>query len=412
MSPGEPPPALRAARAARGWSQVDAARALAELARARGVAAATPASLKTQLSRWENGRATPDAPYRALLAELYGRADLGLDPERARATADPARRLRARVAAAAAVDAEVVALWGDQLAAAQGLDDRLGGTGAAEAVGALLTQLGSVLPHLPDPPRRRAVATLLARAGLLAGAQALDAGDPDTAAARFARAAEVAQAAGAPGLVADATVGHAEALVEVGEPHAALAVLEHAPRTSPGRLAAVTAVALAAAGDGPGARRALAADGARPPRPGDGSPAGPTRSSPGPPGRTGGRAGPGPADRTAPPAGLLVELAPGTSADPDHRHGRALALLGDPAAVAHLDRALAAGPRSVRERATLHAELARALSAAGRGEEADEHAATARRLALRAGARRILRLLDDHGAPPRPAVPSSSSAAR
>ncbi len=412
MPPGEPPPALRGARAARGWSQVDAARALAELARSRGVAAATPASLKTQLSRWENGRATPEAPYRALLAELYGRTDLGLDPGLGPDTADPARRLRARVAAAGAVDAEVVALWGDQLAAARALDDRLGGAGAAEAVSALLTQLEAVLPHLPDRPRRRAVATLLARAGVLAGAQALDAGDPDTAVARFARAAEVARGAGAADLVVDATAGHAEALVEVGEPHAALAVLEHAPHTSPARLAATTAVALAAAGDGPGARHALAAVGGRPPAPDPGSPADPARASAAVPGRADDRQGPGAADRTAAPAGLVVELAPATSPDPDHHRGRALALLGDPTAAEHLGRALDAGPPCVRDRAALHAELARALSAAGRAEEAAAHAAEARRLALRTGAHRVLRLLEDHGAPPRPAVPSSSSAAR
>ncbi|HSU09017.1 MAG TPA: helix-turn-helix transcriptional regulator, partial [Pseudonocardia sp.] len=78
------PTSLRAARAARGWSQSEAARALAELASTRGVAVASAASLKTQLSRWENGHATPETPYRNLLGELYAGAGVDLAP------ADPA----------------------------------------------------------------------------------------------------------------------------------------------------------------------------------------------------------------------------------------------------------------------------------------------------------------------------------
>ena len=118
-----PPSALRAARSAQGWSQTEAARAIAELARTRGVPVASVASLKTQLSRWENGRATPEAPYRELLAELYAESGPGLPfPGHGPAAAGPVERLQARLAAAAAVDAEVIALWRTQLATAQQLD--------------------------------------------------------------------------------------------------------------------------------------------------------------------------------------------------------------------------------------------------------------------------------------------------
>ena len=215
-------PSLRAARDARGWSQTEAARALAELARTRNVPVASPASLKTQLSRWENGHATPEAPYRALLAELY--AAPGLNS----ASTDPADRLRARLARAAAVDAEVIALWRTQLATAQQLDQRLGAAGAASAVRALLEQLEDVLPLLPDPDRRGPVATLLARACLLAGAHALDAGEPDSAVEHFARATDLARITGAADLAAGAAIGHADALLEVGASREAHAVLEHA----------------------------------------------------------------------------------------------------------------------------------------------------------------------------------------
>ncbi len=402
---------LRAARAARGWSQTGAARALGALARHRGVAVATAASLKTQLSRWENGHATPDAPYRALLTELYAGSDLGLETAVAPAT-PPGERLRARVAAAGAVDAEVVALWEQQLTALQGLDDRLG-SGAADAVRALTAQLDAVLPHLPDPPRRRAVAVLLARSALLAGDQSLDADDPDDAVARYARAGEVARSVGASDLAVRAALGHAEALIEAGAPDAALAVVEHAPPVPPWARAvrAVTALARAAAGDHAGARRAL--DDVDP------TGSGADVDRPAPDRRADSEVPdgiPGTLDRTAPPAGLVVELDPGVAqrvdraADPEaakpdpaaveHRRGRALALLGDPAAVGHLERALAAGPGSCRVRAAVHADLAHALAAAGRTDAAARHADTARDLARRTGSRRVGRL-----GPQRPPAP-------
>ncbi len=87
MTERDPPSELRTARAARGWSQTEAARELAALARSRGMPVAAAASLKTLLSRWENGHSLPEPQYRTLLADLYGRsAD--------RARAGPLRRRR------------------------------------------------------------------------------------------------------------------------------------------------------------------------------------------------------------------------------------------------------------------------------------------------------------------------------
>jgi transcriptional regulator with XRE-family HTH domain len=63
---------LRDARRDRGWSQTAAVARLRELAEQGQVDVASAASLKTQLSRWENGT-VPDEPYRTLLAELYDR---------------------------------------------------------------------------------------------------------------------------------------------------------------------------------------------------------------------------------------------------------------------------------------------------------------------------------------------------
>ena len=72
--------ALRQARKDLGWSQ---ARAIAELERfasAAGVSLPSPSSLKTELSRWENGHRTPDAFYQRLFERAYGRSssELGI----------------------------------------------------------------------------------------------------------------------------------------------------------------------------------------------------------------------------------------------------------------------------------------------------------------------------------------------
>ncbi|MEJ2888329.1 helix-turn-helix transcriptional regulator [Actinomycetospora aeridis] len=71
---------LRDARRERGWSQTTAVARLRELAERGEVDVASAASLKTQLSRWENGT-VPDEPYRTLLAELYDSelGELGVD---------------------------------------------------------------------------------------------------------------------------------------------------------------------------------------------------------------------------------------------------------------------------------------------------------------------------------------------
>jgi transcriptional regulator with XRE-family HTH domain len=64
---------LQAARRARGWSQARMVWELMRLAERKTIPVASAASLKTQLSRWENGHVTPDY-YQALLCELLGAA--------------------------------------------------------------------------------------------------------------------------------------------------------------------------------------------------------------------------------------------------------------------------------------------------------------------------------------------------
>ena len=61
---------LQAARRARGWSQARMVWELMRLAERKKIPVASAASLKTQLSRWENGHVTPDY-YQSLLCKLF-----------------------------------------------------------------------------------------------------------------------------------------------------------------------------------------------------------------------------------------------------------------------------------------------------------------------------------------------------
>jgi transcriptional regulator with XRE-family HTH domain len=355
-------PGLRAARVARGWSQSDAATELAALGHTRGTPVAAAASLKTLLSRWENGHALPEPHYRSLLAELYGRApaELGIAgrPEDAGFTTAPGR-LRAALAAAAAVEPTTVDLWWEQLTLACRLDDELGAAGAGELVRALIEQLDETLIHTLAPGRRAEVAAVLAGAATLAGAQELDRARPDEAWRRYDRARVAAREAGLP--EADALAGQAAVLVDVGEPGAAVELLDRAgPTTSDPaqvRLDAARAVARAAAGDAAAARGAIAAAARRLQRT--------------------------PVDVVAPRGSPVVELS-----DLHRWHGHTLVALGDAEAVGPLERALATAPRSARHRAAVHADLALAL-AAHRPLEAAEHARRATEVALRIGSEQV-----------------------
>jgi transcriptional regulator with XRE-family HTH domain len=365
------PGGLRAARAARGWSQSQAARELAALAEASGAPVAGAASLKTLLSRWENGHAVPEPQYRTLLGELYGHtpAELGIagPPADPGAAGSPAQ-LRAALAAAAAVDGTALELWREQLHVATRLDDELGATGAGELVRALVERLDDTVRHTIGPSRRAAVAAVLAPAAALAGAQELDRGRPDLAWQRYDLARTAAAESRLPDAVADAVSGQAIVLVDVGEAAAARALLDagepELPHVARPRLAGARAGAAAALGDAAGARRAIAAASERPAR----------------------------ADAAEP--AVAVDLA-----DLHRWHGHALAVLGDPAAADPLRRALSAPPRSVRHRAAVHADLALTL-VAEHPQDAAVHARAARELAERIGSARTearLAALRPHG---------------
>ena len=73
---------LAAAREHLGWSQARLMSELQRRGRATGLVVMSTSSLRTALSRWENGHITPDRDHRKLLRDIYGLTDaeLGFPP--------------------------------------------------------------------------------------------------------------------------------------------------------------------------------------------------------------------------------------------------------------------------------------------------------------------------------------------
>src|SRR3954452_2217532 len=91
-----------------GYSAATVATLLTRRAHANQIPIMTAASLKTKLSRWENGHEAVGLPeYRRLFREIYSRTDaeLGFPDDH---TPGPADDLRARIAAARTVDLATV----------------------------------------------------------------------------------------------------------------------------------------------------------------------------------------------------------------------------------------------------------------------------------------------------------------
>src|SRR5918911_1336354 len=117
---------LQTVRQQLGYTAAQVIDLLTRRADTRNLHIATKASLKTKLSRWENGKEQPSQIYRQLFREIYGRtnAELGFpdEPEE-----DPeAAELRSRLAMARTVDQETVDVFRHQVDHARRVDRRFG----------------------------------------------------------------------------------------------------------------------------------------------------------------------------------------------------------------------------------------------------------------------------------------------
>jgi tetratricopeptide (TPR) repeat protein len=359
---------LQAVRHELGYSAATTISLLIRQAQARRIPIMTAASLKTKLSRWENGHEAVGLPeYRRLFREIYGRtnAELGFPDDH---TPGPADELRARIAAARTVDAATVATFRAQIEHTRRLDRQFGGVAQLDQLRQHIDHVQGLLAHGPAAGHRASLAAALTEASTLAGWQALDRDDHTQAWRHYERAKQAAREAESPLLIAHATAEQGFVLTALGENAYAAEQAGHAhalasagPPLLRAWLAAAHGETLAATGDHDGALRAF--DTAHALLPAD------------------------PVDPELP----FLFLG---GAHLDRWRGNALAQLGDPAAITDLTRALERLPATwVRARAKLLIDLAFAHAAAGDRDAAISNARAARQIAQQVHSDRHLRRL-------------------
>ncbi|MDQ3764553.1 MAG: tetratricopeptide repeat protein [Actinomycetota bacterium] len=225
---------------------------------------ANKASLKTKLSRWENGKEQPSEIYRRLFREIYGRTNTELgfpdEPEEEPEAAE----LRARLTIARTVDQETVQVFRHQVDHARHVDRRFGALTQLDQLRSQIDQVQHLLTYRAGP-QRPALAGVLVEASTLAGWQALDRAALGQAWAHYERAKAAAREAESAALLAHATAEQAFVLIDLDETTAAIDQLAHARHIANGAatpllhawLAAAHGETLAAAGHADDARRAF-----------------------------------------------------------------------------------------------------------------------------------------------------------
>jgi tetratricopeptide (TPR) repeat protein len=359
---------LRVVRDQLGYSAADVIRMLLRRASMLGLAVMSATSLKTKLSVWENGHETVSQPYQRLFRDIYGRTneELGFPPEQ---EDNEAEELRARLAVARTVDADMVELFRRQVDDARHVDRRFGGITLLDQLRSSIKQVEDLLGYGAARGLREPLAGVLTEASTLAGWEALDRNAIGQAWAHYERAKGAAREAGSIALLAHATAEQAFVLVDLGETAQAVEQFAEA-RTLAKHVAPPLLRAWLAAAHGEG--RAAASQRAD-------------------------------ALRAFDAAGALLPSDPVDPALPflflggahlDRWRGHALARLGEPDAIDHLSEALPRLPAAfIRAKTGMLVDLAFAYAAVGDRDAALEHSRQARRLGSQIKSDRQLRRL-------------------
>ncbi|MQA15862.1 MAG: tetratricopeptide repeat protein [Pseudonocardiaceae bacterium] len=359
---------LCAVREALGWSQAAVAERLNRVGQQAGLPARPVASRVAELSRWENGRVTPDRDNQRLLRRVYGLTseELGFPRDVHGDVIDA--ELRDRVAVSRHVDAQTVALFRQQTDNARATDRRFGATALLEQLRGEIRQLEDLLHHAVLADQRAPLAVALSEASTLAGWTALDVGSTDHAWQHYETAKTAARESDSPVLLAHAAAEQAFLLLDLDEADSAVELLgevrAHAEPTTPelqrAWLAAAAGEAFAAAGRHDHALRAFDQADALTPE-----------------------------DRQHPELPFVF-----LGGDALARwRGNALVRLGDPGAIDHFTRLVHHTPLSARAHAGMLVDLAYAHAATGDRAAALTYAGHARRLASQIGSRRQQRRL-------------------
>jgi transcriptional regulator with XRE-family HTH domain len=165
---------LQAARYSLGWKQARVLTVLTAQAKTESIAIATQASLKTMLSRWENGTGQPDPTYQRLFCQIYDR-----EPEELGFQGTTGQLSRMRVAPTVQIETvEYFSAVFDQHVRA---DQLLGPRHLVDAVRAQAELLDRILPDAQPGPIRDELFRLSCSYNEFAGWLYQDAGDTDNA---------------------------------------------------------------------------------------------------------------------------------------------------------------------------------------------------------------------------------------
>lgn len=232
---------LRAVREELGWTQEKVRRLLIDQALRTGKQIATPTSLKTMYSGWENGHRDPEPVYRSLLAVVLKTPESRLFPAPdVPASDDEAHaELRRRILVSSTVDAGSVALFQAQTERIRLIDRRMGARASATYMANHLAEMQEQLAHALFTGQRAPLAAVLADASALAGWQAVDLGDTAVAWSHFETAKTAAREAGSVPLLVHAMAEQAYVLVDVGMDKEALALVQEARQLAGSRVPAL-----------------------------------------------------------------------------------------------------------------------------------------------------------------------------
>lgn len=321
----------------------------------------------------ENGRplGRPRAATARLLERMFGTsiARLLAPPDSELPETDADTELRQMLHAASNINATVLSLLREQLAATRRLDRQLGAVVARDEVLAKLNQVSRLLDYSTTPSVREGLAAHLSELGTLAGWQALDLGDRAGAWRQYTLAATVAGQSPDAAFAAHSAAGQAFTLIDLGDTRRAADLLGSIRERAEHRMSRLIRSWLAAAHG-----EALAANGQ--------------------------------AAESLRVFDRAESLLPGDSATEDGPYvvldaihlgrwrGHALARIGESSAVDVLAAALEQlDPSFTRAAAGLRVDLATALQAVGEPAAAGKHAVVAREQAVEIGSNRQLRRL-------------------
>lgn len=240
---------LRQARETRGWTSDQLNHAVRSEARRLGVPTASATSLRVQISRWENGQASPDDRYQSLLSTVLRlpRAALGFAEGAEVSDNGGISALVRRSPRRTAVGGNVLEYFQNQLAAHAELDNQAGPGLVIDSVKVQFAQIKSLLLNGSSE-----MAHLAARFAEHAGWLSQDSGENTEALKYTDEAVDLAESADDPTLTAYSVMRKSNVLSAIGDHRRALITANRATlaaeRSAPEMLpVCLRQVALAAA---------------------------------------------------------------------------------------------------------------------------------------------------------------------